>query len=127
MRSFFFIETGRTKRCAITNNLFLKPFSIIALLSEFYHTNDVVKQHSFGCPGSKTVPYWECGSNPDPGAWKFIIIYKQTWFPAFQKGFFTFIDMFLTYYLLLYVYFSSKKLTFCDFKLSLKSDQVPDS
>ncbi len=32
--------------------------------------------------------------DPNPGAWKLTELYKETWFPAFPKGFCTFVGMF---------------------------------
>jgi hypothetical protein len=56
--------------------------------------------------------YWECTS--ESRSMEIDNIYKFTRFPAFQEGFFTFVDMFFD---LLSVYFSCENSTFCDFKV----------
>ncbi len=59
-------------------------------------------------------PYWDA----DPEVGKLTKISKETWFPAFQKGFCTFLDTYdlRTITHLPQVHISYKNSTFCDFK-----------
>ncbi len=63
-------------------------------------------------------------ADPDPSAWKLTRLNKLTLFPAFQKGFCTFVvcRFFFTYYRYL---LSCKILTFCDFKVWQRSGSGP--
>jgi hypothetical protein len=59
--------------------------------------------------------------DPNPAASKLTKIIKETWFPTFQKGCFTFVGMVLTYSLL-YIFMFKIQLF-----VTIKSDQNPDS